>query len=289
MPEELQDGVIRVLDAGRRHRAMTHVVDDRWLVAYAAAIGDTRPELFDLEHPGGIVAHPVFPACLEWPLVSDGAPGVELTAATLNRGLHVVQTSTIHRPVAPGAAVTTSSRLVVAEQRSSAVHLATEFATSDQDGRCASVTRTHMLYPGVVLEGGDLSLAARIRPEEPSSRDLDPVGGFATSAVNAVIYTECARIWNPIHTDPRVAKSAGLSAPVLHGTETLARAISTIMAAFALTASEVSSYTCRFTAPVVAGDHLIVRASRPRDRRIRFEVCNGQGVLVIADGLVCAT
>ena len=32
------------------------------------------------------------------------------------------------------------------------------------------------------------------------------------------VYTECARIWNPIHTDLAVARAAGLPGPILHGT-----------------------------------------------------------------------
>src|SRR5262245_63914545 len=36
------------------------------------------------------------------------------------------------------------------------------------------------------------------------------------------VYTECARIWNPIHTDLAVVRAAGLSGPILHGTATLA-------------------------------------------------------------------
>jgi len=49
-------------------------------------------------------------------------------------------------------------------------------------------------------------------------------------ATLAHVYTECARIWNPIHTDPAVARQAGLSAILLHGTATLALAVSAALA-----------------------------------------------------------
>lgn len=283
---EIQDGTIRVLTGGHRHRRVTHNVDERWLAAYAAAVGDTRAELFDVEGPDGIVAHPVFPACLEWPLVADGAPGIELTTGTLNRGLHVGQSSTIHAPIVPGISVTTTSRLVVAEQRSTAVHIATEFATEDNAGRRFTVTRTHMLYPGVVLQSDDPSLAPQKSMPAPPDVAQTPVGKFEVSDANAVIYTECARIWNPIHTDPRVARAAGLPAPVLHGTEMLARAISEIITHFRLAVPAVKGYTCRFTAPVIAGDRLMVTASAVNDGAVSFKVCNDLGVVVIADGMV---
>src|SRR2546422_8551885 len=44
----------------------------------------------------------------------------------------------------------------------------------------------------------------------------------------AHVYTECARIYNPIHTDTAVALAAGLSAIILHGTATLALAVSRV-------------------------------------------------------------
>jgi acyl dehydratase len=286
VPEKIQDGTIRVLAGRHRRRQVTHTVDDRWLVAFAEAVGDTRAELCGAKQSGGIAAHPVFPACLEWPLVADGAPGIELTRRTLDRGLHVVQSSTIAALIVPATTVTTTSRLVVAEQRSTAVHIATEFTTVDEAGRCVCVTRTHMLYPGAVLEGGRPTLVPRGDSVVPRSPELVPVGKFEVSEANAVIYTECARIWNPIHTDPRVAKAAGLPAPVLHGTETLARAISEVTTYFGRAVTAVTSYSCRFTAPVIAGDRLVVMASPLPDGAISFEVCNDIGVVAIADGIL---
>ena len=43
------------------------------------------------------------------------------------------------------------------------------------------------------------------------------------------MYTECSRIWNPIHTDPRTAERAGLPGIILHGTATLAMAVSDVV------------------------------------------------------------
>lgn len=40
-------------------------IDARWLMAYAAALGETAPEYFDTTRPAGILAHPLFPVCYE--------------------------------------------------------------------------------------------------------------------------------------------------------------------------------------------------------------------------------
>ena len=64
-------------------------------------------------------------------------------------------------------------------------------------------------------------------------------------------YTECARIWNPIHTDKAVARSAGLPDIILHGTATLALAVSAALErAGAGPAAGIARITCRFTGMV---------------------------------------
>ena len=48
-----------------------HEIDARWLMAYAAALGETAAEYFDTTRPDGITAHPLFPVCYEWPLALE--------------------------------------------------------------------------------------------------------------------------------------------------------------------------------------------------------------------------
>ena len=53
-----------------------------------------------------------------------------------------------------------------------------------------------------------------------------------SAATAAHVYTECARIWNPIHTDVAYARAAGLPDIILHGTATLALSISKVSRRF---------------------------------------------------------
>ena len=217
------------------------------------------------------------------PLVADGAPGIALTRGTLNRGLHVEQVSRLLCPIRPGSKLTTVAELYLAEKRTNAVHLATEFRTTDDTGECVSVTRTHMLYPGVDLAGSKLPATASTR-RTPRAADLPAIGTFSLDESNAMIYTECSRIWNPIHTDPRVAKAAGLSGSVLHETETLARAISIITRTLPGAPFAVKSLSCLFTAPVFPGALVEVRASGSLDGTIDFEVVSDDGSRAITEG-----
>ena len=46
-----------------------HEIDARWTMAYAAGLGDALPCYLDTRRPEGVVAHPLFPVCFEWPVI----------------------------------------------------------------------------------------------------------------------------------------------------------------------------------------------------------------------------
>ena len=57
-----------------------HLLDDRWSMAYAAGLGDMRPDYFDNTDGRALATHPLFPVCLEWPalVASLAANGVDM-------------------------------------------------------------------------------------------------------------------------------------------------------------------------------------------------------------------
>ena len=61
------------------------------------------------------------------------------------------------------------------------------------------------------------------RRGEPEEVEIPVPAGAAHT------YTECARIWNPIHTDKAVALAAGLPDIILHGTANLALGVSAVI------------------------------------------------------------
>ena len=52
---------------GQQTTPVEHEVDARWLMAYAAGIGDCSPSYMDTAS-GTVIGHPLFPVCLEWPV-----------------------------------------------------------------------------------------------------------------------------------------------------------------------------------------------------------------------------
>ena len=103
------------------------------------------------------------------------------------------------------------------------------------------------------------------------------------AATAAHVYTECARIWNPIHTDPEYARAAGLPGTILHGTATLALSISRVLAAFPRVA--VRRVRARFTGMVLMPSRLEVRAF-PQGDAVAFETRNASGATVIERGRI---
>jgi acyl dehydratase len=103
------------------------------------------------------------------------------------------------------------------------------------------------------------------------------------------VYTECARIWNPIHTDRAVARAAGLPDIILHGTATLALAISEALRRQPVgAASQVRSVGCRFGAMVRLPSRLVVRGAdlEPSSAGgvVRFEALAEDGGTAVRDG-----
>jgi acyl dehydratase len=111
------------------------------------------------------------------------------------------------------------------------------------------------------------------------------------SALAAHVYTECARIWNPVHTDTAVAARAGLPGLILHGTATLALAVSQVLRIAANNdPRRVQRVAGRFNAMVLMPSEVTVRVfsrkATPDGEVVRFEVANAEGGTAVRDGLV---
>jgi acyl dehydratase len=279
---------------------MVHDVDERWTMAYAAGLGDDLEAYFDTTREGGVVAHPLFAVCLEWPVIVGSRElsiDAGVTADEVATGVHATHDLTVHRLVRPGDRLSTSMSIVGVVDKSPGAVTTTRLVTVDQHERPVATTTQHAIYLGVSAIGDPV-----VDPDPPShipdvSRVGDPIEvRVPLSAGAAHIYTECARIWNPIHTDPSVARQAGLPDIILHGTANLAHGVSAVIAQFASGRPDrVRRVTGRFAAMVALPSTLTVRmwvpaSTPPDDHRtttaIAFEVVNEQGEPAVRDGLI---
>ena len=114
----------------------------------------------------------------------------------------------------------------------------------------------------------------------------------AVPAAAAHVYTECAQIWNPIHTERGVAVAAGLPGVVLHGTASLCMAVGIVVGReLGGDGSRVRRVAGQYRALVVPGRPLLVRCLERREGpdgvlTVRFEALNDAGERAIAGGVV---
>ena len=265
-------------------------------MAYAAALDDLMPCYMDTREPRRLLAHPMFPVCFEWPVVIGMRQAFESGAFTLDesrRGVHATHDVTIHRAIRPPEKLTTRATIVAIERRKPGAYQLTRLETRDESGAPVCTSMYGSIYRGVDVIGDDKPLTAhsnlpnmRQSVERPCSEaKVHVAGGLAHT------YTECAQIWNPIHTDIAVARAAGLPALILHGTATLALAVSRIVHSEAGgDPSRITRIAGRFTGMVLMPSDITVRvlAREPfeNDGLVHFDVLTQTGELAISSGAI---
>jgi len=264
-------------------------------MAYAAGLGDVSAQYLDTLARPDVLAHPLFPVCFEWPVflgVAELDENRELVSAERMRGVHFTHRVALHQPIRAGQTLRTRARVASVARHRAGAYQVVELETRDAADSPVCTTWYGSLYRGTEVIGADSALDDV--PGEPE-RIAAPVVlrriAVPVAAQAAHVYSECARIWNPIHTDTAVAAAAGLPGLILHGTATLALAVSAIVAsALDGDAQRVVGIAGRFGAMVAMPSELaveIVRSEAGADSEsIRFQVLNDRGESAIRNGAI---
>jgi len=145
---------------------------------------------------------------------------------------------------------------------------------------------------------GDGGFSANSGVSDPGPEALPPVPerapdfevSLATLERQALIY-RLSGDYNPLHSDPAVARAAGFSRPILHGLCTYG------MAAFALLktacgyeAARLKALAVRFTAPVYPGETVRFQIWRgaPGELHLRARI-DARDVVVLNNGIASVT
>jgi len=256
-------------------------LDARWLMAYSAGLGEADPRYYDTER--GVMAHPLFPVCYEWPVAQPlrALPALQPLFPQL---LHAQHDLRIHRAPRAGDSLRTSARIIAVTQRKPGAFVVFRFEARDAAGAPVTTTDFGALYRGVSVEGGDRALEQVADPAPPEV-SFPEYSKIDIPANAAHVYTECARIWNPIHTDIAYARAAGLPAIILHGTATLGLSISRALRNLNEDPAAVRRVQCRFSGMVEMPSQLSVHAAL-QDKTVRFETRNAAGEPVIGRGVL---
>jgi acyl dehydratase len=263
-------------------------VTARRCLAYAAAINDTRPQHLDDAREGGITAPAMLAVALEWPASRDlrVTPAFGATDEERLRVVHAAQDTEIHSPLRPGLKAVSKGRLVAAKRIKPGTLTVSRLTLETAAGKPLATSYSTAIYRGVDLNGDDTVEAA-----PPAWPDLEPQGDWTETPVPIArelphAYTECADIWNPIHTERAVALAAGLPDIILHGTCTLAMALRELTAQRLPDAPErLKRFSCRFTGMVIPGTPIQVRHAAAEGGAL-FEVLNAEGQAAVREGRV---
>ncbi len=258
---------------GRESGPAPAAIDLRWLMAYNAALGEVSE-----------AAHALFPVCYEWPANRTLREASGLQALN-ERLVHAQHDLVIHRAPRAGETLRVAGRIISVAQRRPGAFVVMRMQARSAEGDAVSTTDYGMLYRGVQLQGAERAIEKAEDPPQHRA-PLQAVGEIAVAATAAHVYTECARIWNPIHTDRAYARAAGLPDIILHGTATLALSVSKILDAFKLKPRRIR---CRFAGMVTMPGTLTVNASPQLSSlgdAVAFETRNARGEKVIERGWI---
>ncbi len=279
---------------GREAGAATFEASTRRLMAYAAGIEATDECYFDDLREGGIIGHPAFCMSFEWPVVSgpDYLAAIGRSADVPRGAVHVLQDSHFHRPIRAGDALHTRARIAQVRQTRVGVLVTSRVETrSAGDNAPVVTTWTAAMFLKETLAGapeaGDEPPALRDDAEvtagRPRQLHIDTAPGLAHR------YTECACVWNPIHTERAAARAIGLPDIILHGTATWALAGQALIhAAGGGDPRRLRRLAGRFKGMVFPGDRLELdygAAGADRAGVWQFAVRTPRGDLAITHGV----
>lgn len=280
---------IRAAAVGTRLEGRDVEVSARQLLAYAAGVGETADVFFDDARAGGIVGVPAFCVSLEWPVVRTprGANAYGASPEELLRGVHASQDTLFHRCVRPGDRLRVNGVVASIRSTRAGALVYTKLETRDAaSGEPVVTTWYGSVFRGVAVEGEAAPLEAPPALPDVKLEDDPERVAIAIAREAPHVYTECADIWNPIHTERQIALAAGLPDIILHGTAT-----------WALAAREIVARRCsgeparlarlhgRFAAMVIPGTTISVEMGAARDGHVAFGARNAEGDAAIARGV----
>ena len=282
---------------GARLKEYTCVVDGRWTMNYAAAIGDANPVYFNDEQPQGIVAPPLFPVALTWPIVehitdylqADGFP-----QEVLFTQVHYSEHLSLHRPVTPGMHLRINGVIAAIVPHRAGTYVVIRYDAQDAGGNkiftehigammrgvlCADAGRGGSSIPSVPIPEGSSAFWESVIP-------IDPLAPF--------IYDGCTNIHFPIHTSVQFAHQVGLPGIIHQGTATFAVSVHDILNKEAAgDPQKLTTVYCRFSGMVIPGSSIRVcltgKNKMADGTDLFFTVYNAEGKKAISDGYMRLT
>ena len=239
----------------------TSVVDlpysytDRETMLYALSIGIGRDPLQPRELPfvSEIAGAPATIPAMATVLVPDMFPPD--LGWDFSQVLHAEQRMQLYRPLPPAADLLINKRIVEVYDRGPKLGAVVMF---EADGRLAADDTALFTIGNTIVARGDGGFGGPNgkgpKPHRPPRRDPDLSCELPTRRDQALLY-RLNGDRNPLHADPRLAKSVGFEVPILHGLCTYGVACHAILQTICdFDATLITGMDARFSSPVLPGD-----------------------------------
>lgn len=281
--------------AGTRLKRHTCLVSARWTTNYAAAIGDGNPLYFNDERPDGIIAPPLFPVAVTWPIIEhigDYIKAAEFPREVIFTQVHYTEHLRIHRPVRPGDNLKIRGAIAAIMPHRAGTHVVLRFDAEDEAKTPVFTEHIGAMMRGVECEGG--ARGSETVPSVPPAPEGEAhlwESKIFIHPMDPYIYDGCTNIHFPIHTSVRFARQVGLPGIIHQGTRTLALAVRDILERETdADPRPIESISCRFTGMVLPGSDITVRLAGKQTSNagtdLFFSVMNEEGQQAISGGYI---
>lgn len=284
-------GELDVNDVGGYTVAKSYVMDARRIMAYASSIDDTNEAYFDDTCTEGLSVHPAISFALQWN--TRHRPDLPPNPRAAPFGVHAETDLRIYQPFKQNQVVTVQGQLISRRKIPPGVFTVDRFRMADSKGVLLAELDYNGITRGATLNGPDREVEA-----SPLAPKLDTVGepvwqeSIYIPRHAGQQYTECADIYNPIHTERSVALAAGLPDIILHGSATKAHALTQVVnRCFDGDARRVTRLCGQLRAMVLMDTTIRVECLGEQmagdEKQVFFQVLNQEGKPAIATGVVC--
>ena len=288
---ETGPGALTTEHVGQQTIARSFHLTPRLIMAYAASIKDPNPRFFD-DAAGTLAGHPFLAFAFQW--ATRFSPQIPPNPRAAPFGVHAGTDLRLQRALVEGDLITMQGQQLGATRISPGVLQLSRFTMRDGTGDVVGVLDQSSITRGATLAGEPAVVGETPAvPAQPAFGDPLWTRDIEITPDAAQIYTECADIYNPIHTERRVALAAGLPDIILHGSATQAIACSALVdGSLDCNVEQVRRFVGGLRAMVLLGSHITVRClaevERDGGRDIFFDVRNADGAAAISDGYLRA-
>jgi acyl dehydratase len=266
----------------------------RWTPGRSMTVG--REQILTYSHAtndraaialGGGVAPPVFAIVPVWVSLQEAARSVAPEEARA-RVVHGDQDIRIAAPIRPGLTLRSRAAPIGVHVKDSGTTVVLKTETRDGDDRLLNEQFVTEFYRGVTGGTGDgLEAPGHRMPEEVAQSEPDRQITYPVDEDQTFRYAEASGDRNAFHLDDDAARAAGLPGIIVHGLCLMAFAGRAVLEFQQQeNPAAVRRLAVRFARPVSPGAALTTRVHKLDEDAVAFDAVDGEGAVVLKDGLV---